>query len=672
MRSRWLLKACVVWCGLLLFAGATQAEDESGDLRGSAEILYRNVSKDGSLGKYNEDFDGLDSGFRVGNVTLDWTDLDTGLADHARLSLIGLGGDPYEAGSLRIGRQDVYDLKFGYRKQDYLYSLFELVDDEDGHAWDTSRAQTDVSVTLYPHEKVDLVFGFQEVSRRGNSLFMKDIERDLFRLETPLDQISKRYTAGANLRFGSVDVVFRQTLRNDDYRFENSIEGSLGLDPTDLATLEAYDWMQRDTTSSDMTSLKLHAPLGNRVDLTVTAFGSFLGGQDLKSRVTVDASGTSYEGTCSVTTTTSCEEDADCPAGEVCIANPYAVNGGFSETDVEMDTTVVDVDLTVKITDPLRVILQYRTTQRDAEGESFRDLARDPNAGPVTVETTLDYDVDTIAGILEYQPISSLRLRGGYRTTDRALERDGFDGTLGLRDEEFDSDGDETWVVGVAWRATDWLRIFADYEDGDREMPFTAVSLVETERARFRAAITPQPAMRVDLSYTDFENRNPVFDSRSEGTSWALSFYHRANERLDYLFRYSEQDVETATPIIFDISSFNFTFPGDTEPGASFFDTDHTQGLAQVNWSWSEPWRAYLRYVMAESDGSDLFTGDASGVINDEVIDQEYMDVEAGLFYTFPGGLFVGGSFRVFDYDDENDLLDYDGEMLEFRSGLTF
>lgn len=670
MKSRWLLKACVAWCGLLLFAGIAPAEDESSDLQGSAEILYRNVSNDGSLGKYNEDFDGLSSGFRIGNVTLDWTGIGAGLADYARLSLIGLGGDPYEAGGLRVGRQDVYDLRFGYRKQDYLYNLFELVDDEDAHAWDTSRAQADVHLTLYVHENVDLVFGFEEVSRRGNSFFMKDIERDLFRLETPLDQISKRYTAGANLHIGPVDVLFRQTRRNDDYRFENTIEGSLGLDPTDLATLESYDWRQRDTTSSDLTTLKVHTPLGSRVDLTVTAFSSLLGGEEMKSRVTVDALGTSYEGTCSITTTTTCGEDADCPPGEVCIPNPYVLSEGFSDTDVDMDTTVVDVDLGVRIVDPLRFIVQYRTMQREAEGESFRDL--DPAGGPVTVETRFDYDVDTIAGILEYQPISALRLRGGYRTTDRSLERDGFGGTLGLRDEEFDSDGDETWILGAAWKAAGWLKIFADYEDGDREMPFTAVSLVETERTRFRAVLTPQPEMRIDLSYTDFENTNPAYDSSSEGTSWAVAFFHKANEQLDYLFRYAEQDIETATPIVFDISSFNFAFPGDTEPGGSFFDTDHTQGLAQINWSWSPPWRAYLRYMMAESDGSDLFTGVSSGVISDEVINQEYMDVEAGLLYTFPGGLFLGGSFRLFDYDDENDLLDYEGEILEIRSGLTF
>ena len=68
--------------------------------------------------------------------------------------------------------------------------------------------------------------------------------------------------------------------------------------------------------------------------------------------------------------------------------------------------------------------------------------------------------------------------------------------------------------------------------------------------------------------------------------------------------------------------------------------------------------------------------------MSDQPIDQELLDYEAGVRYTFPKGVFIGGSVRVFDYEDDsifaftsgplNSPLDYDGSMIILRAGLSF
>ncbi len=40
------------------------------------------------------------------------------------------------------------------------------------------------------------------------------------------------------------------------------------------------------------------------------------------------------------------------------------------------------------------------------------------------------------------------------------------------------------------------------------------------------------------------------------------------------------------------------------------------------------------------------------------VTSQDYLDWEVGLTHQFPSGLFLGGSARLFDYEDVNESLD--------------
>jgi hypothetical protein len=56
-------------------------------------------------------------------------------------------------------------------------------------------------------------------------------------------------------------------------------------------------------------------------------------------------------------------------------------------------------------------------------------------------------------------------------------------------------------------------------------------------------------------------------------------------------------------------------------------------------------------------------------LVNSELIMQDYLDSEVGVNYVFDSGLRVGAAYRHFDYDDVNNLLDYDGSMSRFVRG---
>ena len=85
-----------------------------------------------------------------------------------------------------------------------------------------------------------------------------------------------------------------------------------------------------------------------------------------------------------------------------------------------------------------------------------------------------------------------------------------------VRNADFESDDDETLILGLVLKPVRWIRMNADYEEGDITQAFTAAAPRETDRLRLRATFQPQPEMRLDLSYLDYENTNNGTDFRKE------------------------------------------------------------------------------------------------------------------------------------------------------------
>ena len=691
MRSRrFNLLRLVALSGLLLslstpFIIAEDSDSEEG-IEGAIELFYRAVDVNGEQRKYDEDFDGMTDGIRIGSLQTSWRSEESGWLDHANLSMTGLGGEPYERIDFELGQKDKWSLKLDSWKQDYIYNLFELVPNEDGAAWDAERRFSDLRFAYHPKETIKLVVEYGRGQRSGNSVFMKDLSRDIFRLESPLDQTSERLRIGGDFKLGKATLIVRQELRTLDNDFLNLTEGDLGLDLGNATMVDSYDWDQQDRTSTDWTTLMLQAPLGNRVDLALTVAGTLLGEERLRSEVELEAlgidfSGSEFGGMCAIGGAT-CSNDATCDAinpGDVCIPNV-----GISMADQSGDSTFIDLDIGVQISSELTGSVRYQSYQRDLGGTIDRDLDGDGvfedldgDATPGSV-TSIDYQFDTLTGLLDYRPTRKLNLRAGYRHVDRELDRSGF-GTA--RDADFESDGDGTLLFGVVVKPAKWLKLHADYEDGEIDQAFTSPSVFERQQARLRATIKPNQKTRLQLTFRDWENENisanfrPVppaidFNNMIEGNTWAADWMHNANENFSYTLRYANQDVDNSTGINFDTAGF-----GGTAPGISTFASDNTQMRAQLNYR-RGAWRCYLQWTDVDAEGTqdvvDLTAPTMPTLVNRENIDQSYADATIGLDYQFASGLSLGVALRDFDYDDGNNLLDYDGQHLTFRAGLRF
>ena len=697
MRKQIILIGCALLAVLIAMPQVLAEDGEGGpDIEGSVELLYRSVSRDGSVRKYDEDFDGLDSGLRLSGLELDWYGIDSSMIDFLKLDASGLGGDPYERSSLRLGRKGWYDLRITNSKQSYLYNLFQLEDDEDASSWNSDRSLAEVNLTVHATRTVDFFLELQEVDRSGTSFFMKDINQDLFRLETPLDQNIRRYSVGSRFRIGAADFLFRQTLSRYDSNFNNSTTDNNGLTMFDLATLEQYDWVQHDQGDTDLTTLTFSMPIGERFHVKATAFGTLLGKQEIDSQVSLDATGTSYLGTCTVTGAT-CSNASPCDAGipgNVCIANPYAVSGGSSTAALEADYLALGGDLSVMISEPLDFHLQIETLSREITGVADRDL--DGNGVPDDTEgsindatpgsmTSVDYTLNTVTGLFVYEPTGKVRLRAGYRTIQRDLKRSGFEyGTTEYRNTDYDSGSDDTIILGVVLKPVSWFDFDAGYERGDLSQAFTALSAAETDRLRIRAGFRLGEATKFDLGYTAYSNSNTGFDfrrpgdcgagddvdsgcwdSRAEGTTTSIAVWHKPSQEFDFWVRYSRHDIDRVTRTHFNLDGFF-----NTDVGNSVYNNDNTEFSAQVNYSWAKRWKAFLRGTFNESDGDNAITG--STYSSSLMILQDYSDLEGGLTYSFPKDYYVGARFRSFDYDDHNDALDYSGDILSVIAGYRF
>jgi len=683
---------------LVVVAAPALADDDERDLQGSVEITYRDVNQDGSQARYDEDFDSLDSGLRLSHVDLGWFGIESSLADYLRVEADGLGGDPYQRTTVRVGRQNVYDLKLGYRSQDFVYNLFDVVDDLDGDSWDSRRRFADVGLTFHAGEWAELFLEYQRVERDGASRVLADVNTELYRLDSPLDQSVERYTIGGRFEISSVDVLFRHTFRSYDYRFDNTTANDPGVSGSNIASLHSYRWLQDDNGDTDLTTLSISTPIGDRVQLTLDAFGTFLGEDNLESDVLLNAEGTSFRGVCAVSGDV-CSASAPCDVGipgNFCIPDPYSVTDGTSRADIEADFLVLDADLSVKIRDDLDLHLQGRTLDREVKSTQLRDLdgngVADDLEGTVLDSTPgsttrVDYSLDTLTGLLDYAASPRYRFRLGFRTISRKLEREGFEfGTNDYRNTPFDSDSDDTLIAGMTLKPKDWLRLDADYERGDIAQAFTAVAPMETDRLRVRARFTPMSDLDVDLRYSAYDNSNDGVDFRrstdcsSPGADidsgcWSSSadvetvsarISHRPVRGVDYWLSWTRSDVDSSVRVRFDTEQFF----NSAENGDSIYENRSTEVAAQLNVTWAEVWRVFFRARVNDADGKN----EIAGVTYSNTLDlvQDFSDAEVGLTYSFDNGVYAGARLRSFDYDDANDRLDYDGEILSLVLGYRF
>jgi hypothetical protein len=217
---------------------------------------------------------------------------------------------------------------------------------------------------------------------------------DTFLVREDVDSVTHVGFVGTRLRLFDTDLELRQEFRRTDATYElgGPPPGTGGgLDPTDAATLTTLVGDHDLRVDAPTTRVRLHRAIGDRVEVT----GSYLFthasldfGADRFRQSTVDVA-------------TFPTRDARTAAGSA-----------------SLDTHVLDLESTGRLTDRVRVTAAYRFDSRDQHGEVLRQDA----FGRVAAETDYRIRAHRVDGTVEADLRDDLTVRAGVRLAHRDAE----------------------------------------------------------------------------------------------------------------------------------------------------------------------------------------------------------------------------------------------------------
>jgi hypothetical protein len=208
----------------------------------SFETGYRFLQADGNIGKYQSDVN-YGNGIRLlsSSLTLHSEDGHGTLFDDLTIATQGLGNDPYQFATLRIGKNGLYKYDLTWRLNDYVNPGLTFADGE--HAFNTQRRIQDHDLTLFPQSAVRFFLGYTRNAQDGPAMTTVNIDShtgDEFPLFANVHRVQNDYRLGGEVRFFGVRL---NVLRGwEDFKEDTptALPGqSLGNNVTDLTTLSS-------------------------------------------------------------------------------------------------------------------------------------------------------------------------------------------------------------------------------------------------------------------------------------------------------------------------------------------------------------------------------------------------------------------------------------------------
>jgi hypothetical protein len=250
--KRTLLLAALAASALMAQPAVAPTNEPVGEPRGrtfgnysllqSWELGYRFHSVGGNESKYRSDVN-LGNGVRLlgSRLSLHSRDGHGSLFDELVLSTQGLGDDPYEFASFRIGKNKLYRYDLLWRSNEYFNPsdpiAFGL------HRMDTVRRMQDHDFTLLPQSRIRFFGGYSRNRQQGaalSTLLFPDLLGDEFPVFSDVDRTQDEYRFGneirmAGIRLNWLQVFERWSEQSQYYRREPS----QGLNPGDRAVLDS-------------------------------------------------------------------------------------------------------------------------------------------------------------------------------------------------------------------------------------------------------------------------------------------------------------------------------------------------------------------------------------------------------------------------------------------------
>ncbi|MGD0781798.1 MAG: hypothetical protein ABSA30_02950, partial [Candidatus Aminicenantales bacterium] len=211
---------------VLAQAPGLAAQDKDSNFSGSFQFGYRAVDTNENApgyNKYKENID-LTSGIRLFNLSLTYqaSEAMKKYFDRIDLSVVNLGGDPFESFSLNIQKFGTYKFRFDHRKSDYFYADMQTIGPGlfyDPRRLDFTRIQDsgEFNVTLGSHVNVFLTF--DRYTKEGQDTTAYETNQASYVLTQPVSETMTETGFGLDLHVPRYSVLFEQ--RYQKYTSDN-------------------------------------------------------------------------------------------------------------------------------------------------------------------------------------------------------------------------------------------------------------------------------------------------------------------------------------------------------------------------------------------------------------------------------------------------------------------
>jgi hypothetical protein len=240
--------------------GSPRGADYAGyNVTNSFETGYRFRLVGGNFGKYRSDVN-FGNGVRLlaSSLTVHSKEGHGGWLDELLLSTQGLGNDPYQFASFRVGKNRVYGYDLLWREQDYFNPALPVA--RGLHAMDTNRRLQDHNLVLLPQAPFRLIAGYSRNVQDGPALSTVNLLNDDFPVFRDVRWTNDEYRLGTELAFGGFkfNVVHAWEFFRDDTR-QTQTEPNGGANPTDQVTLTS---LRRDEPRHGRTCCTTRAAAG--------------------------------------------------------------------------------------------------------------------------------------------------------------------------------------------------------------------------------------------------------------------------------------------------------------------------------------------------------------------------------------------------------------------------
>jgi len=632
-------------------AGA--AEDD--DLQGSVELGYRIVDVNGNEDKYREDVNLDDGALWLSGLDIDYRPADSRLFDSLVLEASDLGGEPHESARFRMSKAGRYDLSLRYRRTEYFHrdAGYFLRPEGDLHGWDTARDFVNLNLRIETTDWLTLRFGADNNERDGRSTTSRDIQRDVFVLDSPIDQKASSFWAAADFRWGWADITVEQRSTSWENRWLATTSGNSGTDPGEPSLLNDYRQLQTTDADAPVTLLSFRGSPWERFRFLVEYAHV---DAELDYDTDADWDGIDFTGQDFQTTLT-------------------------NKGRVQRTSDLWDVEAAIVLLPRIELTIDYarRSYEQDGSIDSVEVQNGGAEQGTYPVQGVVDnsLDLDTSGLTLNWQATRSLSLALGAGWQERTA------------DFELSGPAVETmrtlYRAGIRWRPNRIWDFRLDLEQGDDDNPLTPISPTSEDRIRFRANVTPVSGLALSLNFLDRSLENDestplglqtddtppaeeISLAKSDITSWGLVLTW-SRKALDLTAGYNHADVGRNAHIVY-VTGSTFVPAFDVfttrDETAYVADTDVFHGA--IAYRFSKGWSAGARAVVQENAGSFPVNTDVYG---------------AWIRYLLKSGVFFRVNFDRYDYDEDNpfagdpalptpDVNDYDAQLLTFSAGYRF